>query len=194
MQVMFGQERERKLEAPVQIDDVFVGGERQGGGAGRLAPNKVLAVAAVQTTGNGKALLTRLDVVPNWQKSTIKHGATKARAARKQVVSDGLATFAAVKDAGLTHDPIIVNRRPASAIPGGEHDPGRPENLDGLDLQGLQAQSLHATLIGGVSGGSIYEQYDRSAGRRPPLQSLRKASLRKSMPAELCAESGKFES
>lgn len=109
MQVMFGQERDRKLQALVQIDDVFVGGERQGGGRGRVAPNKVLVVAAVQTTGKGKALLTRLDVVPNWQKSTIACWAAKALSAGTHVVSDGLATFAAVKDAGFTHEPIIVN-------------------------------------------------------------------------------------
>lgn len=109
MQVMLGQERERKLETLVQIDDVFVGGERQGGGRGRVAPNKVRVVAAVQTTGKGKALLTRLDVVPNWQKSTIARWAAKALSAGTHVVSDGLATFTAVKDAGFTHEPVIVS-------------------------------------------------------------------------------------
>jgi transposase-like protein len=109
MQVMFGQERERKLASLVQIDDVFVGGERTGGGVGRVAPNKVRVVAAVQTTGKGKALLTRLDVVPNWQKTTIANWALKALAPDTHVVSDGLATFAAVKDVGFTHEPIIVN-------------------------------------------------------------------------------------
>jgi ribosomal protein L37AE/L43A len=118
MQVMFGQERERKLETLVQIDDVFVGGERQGGGVGRVAPNKVLVVAAVQTTGKGKALLTRLDVVPNWRKPTIARWAARALAAGTHVVSDGLATFAAVKDAGFTHEPIVVNGSGRSA---GQH-------------------------------------------------------------------------
>lgn len=118
MQVMFGQERERKLETLVQIDDVFVGGERQGGGVGRVAPNKVLVVAAVQTTNKGKAVLTRLDVVPNWRKPTIARWATRALVAGTHVVSDGLATFAAVKDAGFTHEPIVVNGTGKSA---GQH-------------------------------------------------------------------------
>jgi hypothetical protein len=56
-----------------------------------------------------KALLTRLDAVPNWQKATIARWATKALATGAYVVSDRLATFAAVKDAGFTHEPIIVN-------------------------------------------------------------------------------------
>lgn len=118
MQVMFGQERERKLETLVQIDDVFVGGERQGGGRGRVAPNKVRVVAAVQTTSKGKALLARLDVVPNWQKPTIARWATKALQTGTHVVSDGLATFAAVKDAGFTHEPVVVNSTGKSA---GQH-------------------------------------------------------------------------
>lgn len=118
MQVMFSRERERKLQALVQIDDVFVGGERTGGGRGRVAPNKVRVVAAVQTTGQGKALFTRLDVVPNWQKPTIASWASKALAAGTHVVSDGLATFAAVKDAGFTHEPVVVNGTGKSA---GQH-------------------------------------------------------------------------
>jgi hypothetical protein len=97
------------LASLVQIDDVFVGGERTGGGVGRVAPNKVRVVAAVQTTGKGKALLTRLDVVPNWQKTTIACWALKALAPDTHVVSDGLATFAAVKEVGFTHEPIVVN-------------------------------------------------------------------------------------
>ena len=107
MQVMLGEDRERKLDTLVQIDDVFVGGERCGGGVGRVAPNKVLVVAAVQITGKGKALLTRLGVVPNWRQPTIARWAVKALAVGTHGVSDGLATFAAVKDVGFTHEPIV---------------------------------------------------------------------------------------
>lgn len=47
-------------------------------------------------------------MVPNWQKTTIAKWALKALEADTHVVSDGLATFAAVKEAGFTHEPIVV--------------------------------------------------------------------------------------
>jgi hypothetical protein len=66
-----------------------------------------LVVAAVQTTCQGKAVLMRLDVAPNWRKPTIARWAVKALAVGTHVVSDGLAAFTAVKDVGFTHEPIV---------------------------------------------------------------------------------------
>lgn len=108
MQVMFIQEQPRRLAELVQIDDVFVGGARTGGGVGRVAPNKVSVIAAVQTAASGKAMLSRFDVLPDWTKKTIAAWAVKALAPQTHVVSDGLGSFPAVKDAGLTHEPIVV--------------------------------------------------------------------------------------
>jgi ribosomal protein L37AE/L43A len=197
MQVMFGQERERKLETLVQIDDVFVGGERQGGGAGRVAPNKVLVVAAVQTTGGGKALLTRLDVVPNWQKSTIKRWAAKALAAGTHVVSDGLATFAAVKDAGFTHEPIIVNRTGKAA---GQHPRFLAVNTTLGNLKTWMASTFKGFKLSHYTQRYLAE-FQYRFNRRFDLQAIltdllsdalscnpwREASLRKRMPAVICA-------
>ncbi len=197
MQVMFGQERERKLEALVQIDDVFVGGERQGGGRGRVAPNKVRVVAAVQTTRKGKALLTRLDVVPNWQKPTIAHWATRALATGTHVVSDGLATFAAVKDAGFTHEPVIVNSTGKSA---GQHPRFLAVNTTLGNLKTWMASTFKGFKLSHYTQRYLAEfqyRFNRRFDLRAILASLladavrcnpwRETALRTRMPAEICA-------
>jgi len=115
MQVMADQEHSRKLDTLVQIDDVFIGGERMGCGGGRGAPNKAWVVAAVQASAKGKSVLVRLDVVPNWTKLTMASWAVRALAAGTHVVSDGLAGFAAIKDAGFTQEVIVHGRGKAGA-------------------------------------------------------------------------------
>lgn len=107
MQVMFEQERDRRLENVVQVDDAFLGGERTGGKRGRGSENKVPLIAAVQTTANGKTIFTRLDVLPDWKIPTVARWATKALARDTLVVSDGLSSFVGVKSAECRHEPII---------------------------------------------------------------------------------------
>ena len=107
MQVMYEQERDRRLEDIVQIDDAFLGGERTGGKRGRGSENKVPLVAAVQTTANGQAIFTRLDVLPDWKVPTVARWAVKALAPSTHVVSDGLYSFNGVKSANCSHEPII---------------------------------------------------------------------------------------
>lgn len=197
MQVMFGQERERKLERLVQIDDVFVGGERSGGGVGRAAPNKVRVVAAVQATAKGKALLTRLDVVPNWQKTTIANWAQMALAPRTHVVSDGLATFAAVKDVGFTHEPVIVNGTGKTA---GSHPRFLAVNTTLGNLKTWMASTFKGFKLSHYTQRYLAEfqyRFNRRFDLRAILPTLladairskpwRQASLRERMPAELCA-------
>jgi transposase-like protein len=195
MQVMFGQERERKLEALVQIDDVFVGGERTGGGVGRVAPNKVRVVAAVQTSVTGKAVLTRLDVVPNWQKTTIARWAVKALAVGTHVVSDGLATFAAVKDVGFTHEPIVVGSTGKAA---GQHPRFLAVNTMLGNLKTWMASTFKGFKLSHYTQRYLAEfqyRFNRRFDLRAILVSLladaarcgpwRELSLRVRMPAEI---------
>lgn len=93
-------------------------------------------------------------MVPNWQKTTIAKWALKALEADTHVVSDGLATFAAVKEAGFTHEPIVVGSTGKAA---GSHPRFLAVNTTlgnlktwGLDVQGLQAEPLLAALLGGI--------------------------------------------
>ena len=59
-QVMLTQERWRQLAGRLEIDDASLGGEIQGGKAGRGSPNKIPLVAAVQTTESGQPVLVCL--------------------------------------------------------------------------------------------------------------------------------------
>jgi ribosomal protein L37AE/L43A len=107
MQVMFEQERNRRLEDVVQVDDAFLGGERNGGKRGRGSENKVPLIAAVQTTADGRAVIIRLDVLPDWKVPTVARWAVKALASNTHVVSDGLSSFVGVKSANCSHEAII---------------------------------------------------------------------------------------
>jgi hypothetical protein len=197
MQVMFGQERGRKLETLVQIDDVFVGGERSGGGVGRVAPNKVRVVAAVQASPQGKAIYTRLDVVPNWQKTTIARWAVKALAPDTHVVSDGLATFAAVKEVGFTHEPVVVN---SSGKAAGGHPRFLAVNTTLGNLKTWMASTFKGFKLSHYSQRYLAEfqyRFNRRFDLRAILTGLlgdairsapwREASLRARMPAEVSA-------
>ena len=109
MLVMFEQERDRRLEGVVQVDDAFLGGERTGGKRGRGSENKVPLIAAVQTTADGQAIYARLDGLPDWKMPTVARWALKALMPSTHVVSDGLSSFVAVKSAACSHEPIIHN-------------------------------------------------------------------------------------
>lgn len=87
--------------------DAFLGGERTGGKRGRGSENKVPLEAAVQTTPNGQAIFTRLDVLPDWKVATVARWAVKALAPSAHVVSGGLYSFSGVKSANCSREPII---------------------------------------------------------------------------------------
>lgn len=115
MAVMFEQERDRRFEGVVQVDDAFLGGERTGGKRGRGSENKVPLIAAAQTTGDGQAIYVRLDVLPDWKVPTVARWAVKALMPSTHVVGDGLASFVGVKSAACSHEPIIHNSGTAKA-------------------------------------------------------------------------------
>ncbi|AAW76608.1 transposase [Xanthomonas oryzae pv. oryzae KACC 10331] len=56
MQAMTQREANRKLGGIVQLDDAYLGGERNGGKAGRGSENKRPFVIAVETTEDGRPL------------------------------------------------------------------------------------------------------------------------------------------
>ena len=56
MQVMSEREASRQLDARVEIDDAYLGGELPGGKSGRGSENKVSFIAAVETTETGGPL------------------------------------------------------------------------------------------------------------------------------------------
>lgn len=114
MEVMRLREQGRQLTGRVEIDDAYLGGEIQGGKAGRGSPNKVEFVAAVQTTESGEPVLMCLSKRP-FTKESIKAFAVKSLAAPATLVSDGLGCFTAVRGTGILHQPHVTGGGAASS-------------------------------------------------------------------------------
>jgi transposase-like protein len=108
-QVMLERNASKKLKGKVQMDDAYIGGERAGR-PGRGAAGKTPFVAAVATTEDGKPDQIMLRRVKAFSKFAIGKLASTALASGAEVVSDGLACFSAVVEAGCTHAAIKTGR------------------------------------------------------------------------------------
>ncbi|PPV00926.1 IS1595 family transposase, partial [Xanthomonas axonopodis] len=71
MQAMSQREANRKLGGIVQLDDAYLGGERNGGKAGRGSENKRPFVIAVETTEDARPLRAVMDPVPGFTKAAL---------------------------------------------------------------------------------------------------------------------------
>lgn len=107
LEVMAQREAPRVLSGRVEVDDAYLGGERQGK-AGRGSENKVPFVAAVQTNRQGHPIAVRLDRVKAFTKESIEAWSKIALAAPATVVSDGLWCFQAVTTTAKTHQRIVT--------------------------------------------------------------------------------------
>jgi hypothetical protein len=114
MEVMFLREQPRRLTGRVEIDDAYLGGQVQGGKAGRGSPNKVPFVAAVQTTESGEPIKMCLSQRP-FTKESIQAFAETSLAAPATLVSDGLGCFTAVQGTAILHEPHVTGGGAASA-------------------------------------------------------------------------------
>jgi transposase-like protein len=114
MEVMALREQWRRLTGRVEIDDAYLGGEVQGGKAGRGSPNKVPFVVAVQTTETGQPVLMCLSQRP-FTKESMQAFAEKSLAAPATLVSDGLGCFTAVRGTAILHEQHVTGGGAASA-------------------------------------------------------------------------------
>ena len=117
MQAMGDREARYALEGKVQVDDAYLGGERTGGKVGRGSENKVAFVAAVSLTDEGRPLRVRLTPVPGFTLKAVAAWAKEHLASGSTVLSDGLACFAAVAEAGCTHRPTVMAGRKPREVP-----------------------------------------------------------------------------
>ena len=106
MEVMRQRNAAYKLEGEVQIDDAYLGGEKAGK-VGRGAANKVPFVIAVETR-DGKPIHTQLRCVAGFTKEAIKDYASANIVPGTRVLSDGLACFGGVVEAGMRHTAIVT--------------------------------------------------------------------------------------
>jgi hypothetical protein len=117
MQAMVEREAHYTLSGHVQVDDAYLGGELSGGKAGRGSENKIPFVAALSLDEEGHPLRIKLTAVPGFTNKAISDWAKTNLTPGCAVLSDGLACFAAVTDAGCQHQAIIVGGRKPKDLP-----------------------------------------------------------------------------
>jgi transposase-like protein len=111
MTAMSERDADYTLSGRVDIDDAYLGGELSGGKAGRGSENKVPFVAALSFDDSGHPLYIKLSPVPGFTSKAIGDWAKDNLAQGCDVLSDGLACFAAVTEADCQHQAIIVGGR-----------------------------------------------------------------------------------
>ena len=108
MQVMKERDDNKALSGTVQLDDVYWGGERHDGKRGRGSTNKVPFVAAVSLNEEGRPIAMNMNVVKGFRLTEISRWAKHHLQPDSTVISDGLACFSAVRDAGCSHISIVT--------------------------------------------------------------------------------------
>src|SRR4051794_41641470 len=89
-----------KLSGRVEMDDAYLGGERQGGKRGRGAAGKTPIVAAVETTAERRPKRLRLTVVQGFRKPEGEKLGKGANEPGRPRVRHGPCRRPAVPDAG----------------------------------------------------------------------------------------------
>jgi hypothetical protein len=117
MQAMVEREAGYLLCGSVQVDDAYLGGELNEGTAGRGSENKVPFVTAVSLDSEGHPLRAKIAQVPGFTRKAIAEWAGAALSPGSIVLSDGLACFAGVTDAGCVHQPTVVGGRKPKELP-----------------------------------------------------------------------------
>jgi hypothetical protein len=117
MQAMVLREQNYRLEGLVQVDDVYLGGERAGGKVGRGSENKVPFVAAVSLTPDGHPKHLKLSPISGFTRQAISDWAKSSLTPTALVLSDGLACFNGITDADCHHQVIVAGGRKPRDLP-----------------------------------------------------------------------------
>jgi len=112
MHVMKERDDSKPLSGIIQLDDVYWGGEYRGGKRGRGSPNKTPFVTAVSVDTQGHPIAMNMSVVSGFCKQAITQWAKRHVTPGSHIVSDGLACFSAVKQAGCDHTAIVTGGGP----------------------------------------------------------------------------------
>ena len=113
---MAKQDCTQRLGGTVQIDDVYLGGERAGGNLG-FYENKVPFVAAVSLKKHGHPIYLRLNLARGVTRDLLSKWAQVSLDAAARVISDGRGCLAAVVDADCPHQPIVVGALKSRNLP-----------------------------------------------------------------------------
>lgn len=109
MQAMAEREAPRRLDGFIQLDDAYLGGERNGGKVGRGAPGKQAFVAAVETDADLEhPRYAVLEPVRTFDNTALTDWCQRRLAPDAEVYSDGLACFARCIDEGHAHTVLVT--------------------------------------------------------------------------------------
>lgn len=117
MQAMSEENSLFSLTGLIQIDDAYLGGELAGGKAGRGSENKVPFVAAVSLNDAGNPVYVKMTPIPGFTRQAIADWACSNLDASCVVISDGLACFNGVTEAGCQHCVIVAGGRKPKELP-----------------------------------------------------------------------------
>lgn len=106
-QTMLERDASKPLSGNIEIDDAYWGGRKKGK-RGRGSPNKAPFVAAIEKTKDGKPNRIKLQVVSGFRKVELEMWARSHLTGEASVLSDGLACFTGIKNAGYGHSSIVV--------------------------------------------------------------------------------------
>lgn len=99
-----------RLSGIIEVDETYIGGEKQGGKRGRGAPGKSLVVIAVQKKGR-KLGRIRLQRVPDASAISLEKAVTDAAEPGSEIITDGWNGYNQLKEIGYEH---LVIRKDAS--------------------------------------------------------------------------------
>ena len=115
MQAMTEREESRKLKGFVQIDDAYLGGERNGGKRGRGADGKQPFVVAVQTGEDLEhPVFAVIEPVQSFDSASLNDWIARRLEPGCEVYSDGLGCFRRLEDAGHAHTTLDTGGRRAA--------------------------------------------------------------------------------
>jgi hypothetical protein len=114
MQVMLERDEGKPLSGFIEVDDAYLGGECTGGKVGHRVAGKTPFVAAVEAIEEGCPTRIKLSVVKGFRSAEIKSWNQQHLIRGSIVISDGLACFIAVTEAGCVHDRIVCGGGRAS--------------------------------------------------------------------------------
>lgn len=104
MQAMAEREETRQLNGFVQIDDAYLGGERNGGKGGRGSENKQAFLAAVEVGADSEhPRHVVFEPVRHFDNTAIQDWSARRLGPQTTVYSDGLWAFRRIGDAGHAH-------------------------------------------------------------------------------------------
>lgn len=175
MQAMTDREESRQLNGFVQIDDAYLGGERNGGKPGRGSENKQPFVIAVETNADlEQPRFAVIEPVRAFDNAAITDWAQRRLMPAAEAYTDGLGAFRRVVDTGHAHTVLQTQG-------------GRA----GTEIQGARWVNVLLSNVKRSMGGAYHSIHQRKYARRylgeAAYRFNRRFRLREIMPRLLCA-------